>query len=76
MRLLQRTLARPQQERLLGPTCAALPPRPLVDESALSGERAAAWRRARERWDWLGQLPAVDQSWIYWGLFHMYQQDG
>lgn len=54
----------------------ALLPCPAVDEAGLSSERAAAWRRARERWGWLGQLPGVDQSWIYWGLFHMHQQDG
>lgn len=47
-----------------------------VDESSLGASRAAAWRRLRERWGWLDGLGGVDRSWIFWGAFHAYQQEG
>ncbi|PRW33326.1 serine threonine- kinase receptor R831 [Chlorella sorokiniana] len=47
-----------------------------VDESSLSASRAAAWRSLRQRWGWLDGLGAVDRSWIFWGAFHAFQQEG
>ncbi|KAI7842753.1 hypothetical protein COHA_003502, partial [Chlorella ohadii] len=47
-----------------------------VDERSLSASRAAAWRALRQRWGWLDGLSAVDRSWMYWGAFHAYQQEG
>ncbi|KAI7835611.1 hypothetical protein COHA_010488, partial [Chlorella ohadii] len=46
------------------------------DERSLSASRAAAWRALRQRWGWLDGLSAVDRSWMYWGAFHAYQQEG
>lgn len=58
------------------PNCLHHGPPAAVDEGSLSASRAAAWRRLRERWGWLDGLGDVDRSWIYWGAFHAYQQEG